>query len=701
MTRIAAMQRSAVLLGTGLVLAACVSAPAPPPAPIEPEPVAPPAVTPAAPATTERAERPAALVAKLANGLMVAITSSPPGAEAQLQLAVFTGSMFVAPGVAELAIEVLVEGADPSQGRPSLVQAVGNLGGRVQIEIGPVTSWINLRVPGNEWTKAMAALCKALAAPTLSRNQIERIRQHLVQERANAIRSRPDVAMARALMLGDPDTAQYMRGLLDRDPSEISLFASRMHRPERAVLALRVPGEPAETSAELARSTLASWAPPASAAGSMAMLDRGFTAGLHWSPAKTAGPCRVAFVLFMPDRVGALTPETLILHECLTLDGTGGRLEQLQRERGLGHVHWRSELVQTADALSILLSADVQPHEVVPLWETLLLARNSLRDVPPTPNELELARRRAMLAVRFGQLDATSSLRIETQLLLRGTTMAAVEKRLAAVGQQTLDVKAAAPAYLKLPIAVVVIGGEVPQDLEDVHTFEVLPKGFDAGPVTPSATGATTGAPWLEQAIEAVGGQVLLRRFIGLEAEGRLANDRSPTATELLSWRTDGTLRRKRELLGSKIETELKGSSWTEQLGDKKQTLSSSEVAFLRREMQRHPLALLAAHARGELPFRAIAQRNVGDRDLMILEAGGDRFDRLRVHIDTVSHLVRVVEVWETMPDGTSVHLQDAWSDYRSTGGLRAPFRRITTQNDGQNLVETVYSSWVPQFSAP
>jgi hypothetical protein len=180
-----------------------------------------------------------------------------------------------------------------------------------------------------------------------------------------------------------------------------------------------------------------------------------------------------------------------------------------------------------------------------------------------------------------------------------------------------------------------------------------------------------------------------------------LANDRSPAATELLSWRTDGTLRRTREVLGNKIETELSGSTWTEQLGDQKLTLSSSEVALLRREMQRHPLALLAAHARGELPFRAIAQRNVGDRDLMILEAGGDRFDRLRVHIDTISHLVRVVEVWETMPDGTSVHLQDAWSDYRSTAGLRAPFRRITTQNDGQNRVETVFSSWLPQFSAP
>jgi hypothetical protein len=109
-----------------------------------------------------------------------------------------------------------------------------------------------------------------------------------------------------------------MSALLDRDPSEISMFLSRMHRPERSVLAVRVPGEPAEISAELARSPMASWSPPPSAAGSMAMLDRGFAAGLHWSPSKTAGTCRVAFVLFMPDRVGGMTPEMLILHECLT-----------------------------------------------------------------------------------------------------------------------------------------------------------------------------------------------------------------------------------------------------------------------------------------------------------------------------------------------------------------------------------------------
>ena len=126
--------------------------------------------------------------------------------------------------------------------------------------------------------------------------------------------------------------------------------------------------------------------------------------------------------------------------------------------------------------------------------------------------------------------------------------------------------------------------------------------------------------------------------------------------------------------------------------------LSALEIAFFRHEIARHPVSLLAACARGELRFRPVAQRTIGDRDLMILEAVGTDFDRLRIFLDTESHLIRVVEAWETTRDGAVVHLRDAWSDYRNSATVRAPFRRITELDDGRNRIEAVYSSWQPKL---
>ena len=75
-------------------------------------------------------------------------------------------------------------------------------------------------------------------------------------------------------------------------------------------------------------------------------------------------------------------------------------------------------------------------------------------------------------------------------------------------------------------------------------------------------------------------------------------------------------------------------------------------------------------------------------------------FERLRLYLDSQSALVRIVEVWEALPDGSVVHVQDAWSDYRSSGGMRAPFHRLTTHDDGQNRLETVFDRWTPKLRA-
>jgi hypothetical protein len=47
------------------------------------------------------------------------------------------------------------------------------------------------------------------------------------------------------------------------------------------------------------------------------------------------------------------------------------------------------------------------------------------------------------------------------------------------------------------------------------------------------------------------------------------------------------------------------------------------------------------------------------------------------------------------------VHLEEAWDDYRATGGLRAPFQRTCTQDDGRNRLHTTFAKWQPSFRRP
>lgn len=688
------------LLALAAAVAACGSPPPPPPRPAPVDPAPPPlaVVPPSAP-------RGGVELSKLpTNGVTLALAPAS-GDVAQIQLGILAGAFFMAPGLAELAAQTIVEGSDAAQGRNSLAQTIRNLGGDLTVQVGPVTTWIGARVPRPRWNEAVQAIAVALANPVQSRSQIERIRDDLILQRTAEIRTNPTVAMARGLLLGETSTSGYLTSLLDRDPSEVSLFISRLYRPNSTILALQVAGEPKairDTVASDGPGSLATWAPPAPPPGTPSFSDRRFASGVYWSPGDRDGGCRASLVLFMPDLGQINAAEQLILHACLTLDGTGGRIEQIMRENGLSGVRWQTEFVQTSDAVALVMSADLTSDQAATAWRSLQKARQSLRDVPPSTSEIELARRRALLTARLGQLRAADRLRVATNLEIRSVPLSRVEQRLADLARPgALDVTAEATAYLEQPVALVVFGGKVPADLTGVHSFEALPPGAKIRADSPNlSVQATAGEPFVERAIEAAGGAQLLERFLGFTYTGALTASEAPEVTERIEWRTDGALGRRRELLGSTVETALTGSAGVEQVGPQKLVLQPNEAAILQREMARHPLALLAAAARRELRFRPIAQRNVGDRDLMMLEAISDRFDRLRIHVDMLSSLIRQVDVWETLADGSLVHIEDAWSDYRSVGGVRAPFRRLTTQNDGQNRTQLELTDWQPTFRA-
>jgi len=694
---------------TFVVLAACAGSP--PPEPVQPR--TPPAKEPPVAATPPPAPGPAAVAAapttpqRLANGVTVFLRQAPGGRLVRLQANLQAGALAQAPGIAELTAHVLAETADPARGRGSLRQIVEGLGGTLQLQIGADTTTFDVRVPRARWLDAAAALCFALTTVPASRSQVERVRELRLQRRAAEFAREPVEALAGQLLRGTTDTSRHLAELQDRDASEVAAFHARHYRPE----SLRVQVE-SDLAADAVLAALRSggvadlerWKPP-SAPAPAARRSRSSDSSIHWTP-DAAGRCDVGLLLELPPTAKA-SAAAFVLQDCLSLDGTGGRLERFQQQLGIGHVRWRVVVVDGGDTTALLLRAQLDAAEAALAWRCLQLARDSLRDVPPTTSELELAARRAPLTARLPLLEAGSRLRTELRLAERGETLRDLDTALAAHAVEAPSNEEIA-AFLATPVAMIVVGGTAPAELAPLQRWRVLPPGFERPESGASTTlertpaeRAASGAPWLARAVEAVGGAERLRRLDGWTAIAHVDHADAPPVRESVDWTLDGRLVRQRELLGQTIVTTVEGERGTETLAGTAVSLSANELQQLRAEPRRHPLAILAAHLRGELPFEYVAKRAVEDREHVVLQALGDRGDRLRVHIDADAHLVRRVELWATLQDGSVVRIEEAWADYRPVAGLRVPHLRLVDQDDGKNRLETVYESFVPRLRAP
>ena len=692
------------ILAATVALAACSS---PPPTPDRPEPDKQ-RPEPLAPEGPDR-QKPRSLLAPLQpNGLAAYVEEAPAGNDAQVQLGVLAGSLFVAPGLAELAARVFVESSDPTTGSVSLSRAIARLGGTVETRLGLTTTWIDVRVPRGRLRPALAALRRALDTMTQSRTQIERMRDDLIAERTADVLATPLLANARALLQAESGSGQYIDALLDLDPSQVTLFHSRLYRPERCLLAISAPlrVDAIRSALNDGENSLGAWMPAAPMPGATDLLARNFESGLYWSegdglppsPDALPGTTRVALVLQLPDPTKPSAALHLMMHSVLTLDGTGGRLERMQEEAQLDYVQWDAHIERGADSLALVLTSNARPEDVPTLWHVYGRARDSLRAVPPTESELRLALRRAQLNARLSGLRDSDRLRLRANLAALGSTPGQLVEALEALeSPERRDLKFAADAFLESPAWMIAIGPGRPVSLPGLRPFDALPRGFD--PVTqnaPNEQNLAAADAWLEAARAALGDADTFARLVGFDARVELTVDGAPGASDDLSWRDDGTLTRVRTVLGQRVETRLEGDRWTETLDEVTKSLVHNEAAALRRAMQRHPLMLLAAHARGELRFRPIARRSSGDREMFVLEAVGDRFDRLRMHIDTESRLVRIVESWERLPEGTLVHVRESWSDYRHSGPLRTPHRSRSEWNDGERRSEAVYTGFEP-----
>jgi hypothetical protein len=656
--------------------------PADPPSPVAPVPANPPGDGPMLVPQTS-----------LPNGLQLVLLRPTPGtaATADLQLGIVAGADNGKQAVTDLAIAFVLRNDDTTAGRPGLQRSIAAMGGTLTLEQGQLTTWLTVRVPAGRWRNALHALAVAFTEPPPGRGQLERLHREILADRVAEVERAPERTNAERLLLGDAGTGDHLTALQDRDPGEAVLFRSRNFRPDRMVLAGRVPADPTAVGAATV-AEFGAWAPEAIAPDPQAAAHgRKLASGLYWAPGD--GPCRASVLLQLPDPFAPDgVPETL-LFDCMTMDGVGGRLEKLLRDSNLDDVVFTPSFVACGEATALLLTTTTTPERAVRIWHDVQAARRSLRDLPPTADEIQRARTRARLTVRRSEIDPRTALRTVVTRAMRHQDEARLQAKIAeldalvAVSPETLL------AFEQLPAAVFVIGGQPPADAVDVRKFELVPPALRTAKSPANGDERISAAvPWLERALDAAGGRERIETLAGFTTEATTTAEKAPEIDESVQWSANGTAHRQRKVLGSVVDTDFTAKSWTESNGSEKVQLSPTEARWQMCEIERHPLALLIAWAKGQLRFRLVATRVVDDRERIVLEAVGQRFDRLRVELDRESALVRAVEAWTTSPQGTPTSFVDTWSDERSVDGLRLPFRRVTVVDDGQSRRVTTYS---------
>ncbi|MGE3172264.1 MAG: insulinase family protein [Planctomycetota bacterium] len=695
-------------------LAACSGAPPRPPQPapndppVAPLPIQPEPAPVPVPLPGERGDQDRPLLAslRLENGLDIALLRHRQDRTRTAEIAwmVRAGTAHGKPGASDLAAHLFAHGADLTAGRPGLQTEIERLGGTLAIEPGPESTWFTIRVADDRWRPALQALAQALQAPPPSRSLLERAHAELLQRRAAAILRSPLAETATRLLLGDDGGGAHLEALQERDPSEGVVFLTRHYRPDQAILALRVPVDPAAGEA-LVRGEFGAWMPATvTPEASTDPRPRAAVAGVHWARGDDLptdlvadGACRAGLLFELPDQLQRNAAVLHLLLNCVTMEGIGGRLERLQHDAGLADVALRPTFVQCAGRSALLLETTTTPDRAARLYELAQAARRSLRDLPPTDSERALARGRAWLALRRPDAAAASSLRAQVLRVAQGVDEDRLLERLADLEQPDAIDGAAVAAFLQLPLALIAIGGEPPAGLDGAQPFDVVPPGY-LQPVDPSRrdTRIDAAAPWLDKALRAIGGRDRIARLIGLQASMTIRTTDAPDIEETVEWTRDGRLHRARKVLGATVETDIRAGEWTERSGDEQLQLTPVEASWRLSEVERHPLALLIAHARGDLQFRMLSSKQVGDREHVLLEAVTERFERLRAQIDRESGLIRVVEAWTMAPEGTPTRTVDTWSDYRAVEGVRAPFRRETVVDDGQSRRVATYTTVVP-----
>jgi hypothetical protein len=601
-------------------------------------------------------------------------------ATAQLALTILAGVGDGKPGLAELVAEAVAENPAGTETGRSLRAAIAGWGGTLTIRVGAHSTTFAMELPHNRWRAALADLASAVSVLPSSRAQLDRIGNQALGRIATEFEADPlYFAVERFLAGSSEGPAAHLVAMADRDITEARVYHSNHYRPAGAVLGVLVPGVSGEQALRDADEIFASWT--ARPGGSSKPLAQTQNTGIYWSPGER--PCRAALIVSQPYPWEPGAAEVRLLQECTTMAGLGGRLERALDQVGASGFLFNDRVLVREGKRHLILEAEIDPANVATLWRLVQDVRASYSTASPSSSELGLAASRSYLIALSEQSNPRLWLETAMWQVLDNREPKPPTELLARLNRpEALDMQAAAVLLENRPFAMVVVGGQ-PPPREDLPL--VLHPGFPqtVDPIQGADLEVQIAAAeaHLERAMQAVGGPDRLRIITGYAATSSTTPEVGPRLEDHV-WVTTDRMRRVRAVMATTIETIVTPEESYELSDRERRGLSDLERQTVLVEAHNYPLMLLAAHARGELGFRLVSIRSVGDRTMVILEAVDSRFQRLRMHMDRGSGLVRQVETWQEDATNGAIYARATYSDYRSAGGLRVPFHRRTETND-------------------
>jgi hypothetical protein len=617
---------------------------------------------------------------ELQNGLSIVVRADsasrgPLARTALLRIVLPAGRRDAATANVELAAMMLLAASE--HGEPSLEAAIHDLGGRAMVTVGVEDSAIDIAVPVESAAHALLHLASALQREPRSEPQLEIVRLRLLREWRARCNSAPFETLVRRL-LAEPTTTptEFLARTQEATLEDIRSGWRLLSQPTGAALAITVPGgekpEVVHAGAKLAFSAWSSLVRP------RATRPPDLLPPVVWAQGNDVP--RGAFVLLRPEIGDKLDVELLVLLECLSHKGLGGRLgKAFERLLGSGPP-LTSEAVSVGSRTIALLHAATTPEQAVTWPGAMRSALESLVRERPDGDELVAAAGRVRLALVEQCADPkawAAGATARTQERRKDDALARAITRLE--DPLSLSLAAALPELPSHLLTLLVHGGTPPAESKVMLLEQPLPPERVASSIdSDQAEREQAAKPFLELAIVALGGRDLLSRIQGYVGSCDVSAGNAMVASDQVWYRGDAHVRRIRKVLATTIELTVTASEGSEASGDQQVTLAAEEAAQHLHRASRHPLALVTAWLHGKARFKLVSVREIEGREMAILELIDPTRERLRVQVDAQSGLIRQVETREVSPGMGRVQVVEKLSDYRAHKGLRSPFHMLT-----------------------
>lgn len=638
---------------------------------------------------------PKAEVVMLPGGLMLVAPrefAGYVGGTAMLRLTLPVGTRAGKPGLAELTAHVVADLRLPARPGGSLRGALARLSASLDVHVAAASTSFEVVFPQSRHRDVLSTLAAHLAQPldpAVPSETFETLRVRLASRLARTWTRAPLLAMVERMRTGRARAlAEIISEINLRTAAEVAVFQRAHYRAAGAMMAMWVPGV---TRAELGMGAVAAlvpWLDINKAEAAMPLLTpTPLQEGVFWAPRE--GPVDVGVFVPQPSLDQPFAAEMLVLQECLTHDGLGGRLG-LAIE-GLVGRDVAFDVLPAGETDQFVLLARAQDEIVVPLWEAVSQVLDSFRTRPPADAELRAAAARARMRLLAQVGKPNEWLRMVSRLAFRRSTPDAFDAALAKLATPArLDLAAAIPLFCSTPLALAVVGGRPPVDssrIVQLVTDAVVPSEKIEQLLPPDELAArrAEAARCLATVAEALGGEKELTALRGYREVVVSEVGVGPTVETETWFRSSGQLRATTKVLATTITTRISGDEGSEVSGNQRVSIPVDEVRTRLATAARHPLVVIARWVRGEIAFRVVALRMVAGREQAVLEEITGGADSLRLTIDTRASLVRAMEARTWHPEVGALVVREEFFDYRTVGGrLRAPFLRTRSLDESE-----------------